>query len=305
VNELPETRVGGDVRALFWDDFVGQADVKRRLQVRIQAALNAERPLDHVLLTAPAGWGKTTLANIIAFRLGTAFKPLVAPVTSDQIANAFMEHEGEGLTIFIDEIHLMTKREQEDMLTALEEGFVQQGETRVFHPRVTFIAGTTRRDLVIPALYDRFPIRPVFADYGDEDMALIVKGMAVRLGVDLPARVAKGLASATAGTPRNARGLVSAARDIIESGMDLTVDEVLDLTGTSPDGLNEEHVKYLHLLAKSDKGKLGLNPIAAQMQLKTTVVEDMERLLLKLGYVELAQGGRQLTDHGRVRVERA
>lgn len=305
MHDMPETRVGGDVRAMFWDEFVGQEDVKRRLDVRIQAALKMERPLDHVLLTAPPGFGKTTLANIIAERLMRAFKPFVAPVSMTAIRDVLIEHEDEGLVIFLDEIHLMTKKEQEELLTLLEEGFVQFGGERVYHNNVTVIAGTTRRDLVIPTLYDRFPIKPVFADYSPEQMAQIVVGMGDRLGVAVPVEVASELGEATGGTPRNARGLVSAFRDLRDMGEDpVTVDAILDLVGVSHDGLNEEHVKYLRLLANSDKGKLGLNPIAAQMQLRPTVVEDMERLLLKRGYVELGVGGRVLTARGHERLKR-
>jgi Holliday junction DNA helicase RuvB len=301
-NHLPEQRVGGDVRAVFWDDFVGQEDVKRRLEVRIQAASAQDRPLDHVLLTAPPGFGKTTLANMIAWRLGRAFKPFVAPVSMAAIRDALQEAEGEALVIFIDEIHLATKREQEDLLTLLEEGFMQSGGERIFHPHLTVIAGTTARDKVIPALYDRFPIKPVFADYTAGDMATIVKGMAERLEVTLPDGVTVALGEATGGTPRNAKGLVLAARDLMDTGAEATIEAIIDLAGVTHDGLNEEHLKYLSLLADSDKGKLGLNPIAAQMQLRTTVVEDMERLLLKRGYVELATGGRALTSKGVARV---
>ena len=299
-------RAGGDVRARYWDEFVGQERIKAQLEVRMTAALNADRPLDHVLLTARPGFGKTTLANIMAFRLGRAFKPFVAPVSMGQIRTALMEHQDEHLVLFIDEVHLMTKREQEDLLTLLEEGFMEAGDERIVHDSVTVLAGTTARDKVIPALYDRFPIRPVFADYDDADLGAIVLGMAERLGVDAVDKdLAVELGKATGGTPRNARGLVSAARDVVESGIDLTVEAVLDLAGVTADGLNEEHLKYLSLLAASSTGKLGLNPLSARMALRTTVVEDMERLLLSKGYVELAQGGRLLTEDGRERVRAA
>ena len=135
-------------------------------------------------------------------------------------------------------------------------------------------------------------------------MAQIVVGMGERLGVLVPVAVASELGEATGGTPRNARGLVSAYRDLQDMGTESPgVAEVLDLVGVSPDGLNEGHVKYLRLLKESDKGTLGLNPIAAQMQLRTTVVEDMERILLKKGYVELGVGGRTLTEKGFRRLE--
>jgi Holliday junction DNA helicase RuvB len=297
----PETRVGGDVRAIFWQDLVGQADLKRRLDVRIRAAVAAERPLDHLLLTAPPGYGKTTLANMVAIRLGRAFKPFVAPVAMEDIENALAEHSDEGLVIFIDEIHLATKREQENLLTLLEEGFIFTGGERRYHNNLTVIGGTTRRDRVIPALLDRFPIKPVFSEYDDAEMSQIVDGMAARLGITLPDGMAESLGLATGGTPRNGRGLVSAARDLGELG-DYSVEDVIDLVGVSRDGLDEMQVRYLGLLADSESGKMGLNPLAARLQLSTTSVEALEQLPLRRGLVELAVGGREITTAGRARI---
>lgn len=300
---LPETRVGGDVRAVFWDDFVGQDDIKRRLEVRISAALAAERPLDHLILTAPPGYGKTTLANMVAFKLGHAFHPFVAPVSLSAIRDVLLECEGDPVVIFIDEVHLATKREQEDLLTLLEEGFLQVGGERVYHPNVTIIAGTTARDKVIPALWDRFPLKPVFVDYDADEMGRIVAGMADRLGVVVDEAKCVRLGRATGGTPRNARALVSAARDLVESGHDASVESILDLAGVDPDGLDDDHKEYLRVLVQSNRGSLGLNPLAARLRIRTTVVEQMERLLLDLGYVELGMTGREITEAGRKRAK--
>lgn len=47
-------------------EYIGQDKVKDNLSIFIQAALNRNEALDHVLLYGPPGLGKTTLANIIA-----------------------------------------------------------------------------------------------------------------------------------------------------------------------------------------------------------------------------------------------
>ena len=55
-------------------EFIGQNKVKENLDVAIQAAKSRGEALDHVLLYGPPGLGKTTLANIIANELGSAFQ---------------------------------------------------------------------------------------------------------------------------------------------------------------------------------------------------------------------------------------
>lgn len=283
-----------------WDDFVGQDDIKRRLEIRIGAAVNNARPLSHVLLTAAPGHGKTTLAGLIADKLGGAYVPMVAPIIKQTVVKTVQAHQDVPLTIFIDEIHLMSKRDQEDYLTLLEEGFIEYEDERIYHPHLTVIAGTTRRDALIPALNDRFPIRPVFDDYTDETLVAVVEKFAERAGIDLDEDTVKALARAAGGVPRKARGLVEAARDIPGA----SAADILDLAGVAPDGIDLEQFKYLKTLADAPSNRLGLDRVASAVKVTiTTVRAEIEPLLLKRGYVEILPNGRAITDEGLARVK--
>lgn len=53
-------------------EFVGQDQVRARLEVMIGAAKERKEALGHCLFSGPPGLGKTTLANIIAKAMGTS-----------------------------------------------------------------------------------------------------------------------------------------------------------------------------------------------------------------------------------------
>jgi Holliday junction DNA helicase RuvB len=53
-------------------EFVGQRELKDKLEVILGAARRRGSPPDHLLFAGPPGLGKTTLAAIIAAELGTS-----------------------------------------------------------------------------------------------------------------------------------------------------------------------------------------------------------------------------------------
>ena len=56
----------GTQRPLSFDDFIGQEHIKDVLKTAIQSGKKRESHIGHILFSGPSGFGKTTLANIIA-----------------------------------------------------------------------------------------------------------------------------------------------------------------------------------------------------------------------------------------------
>lgn len=288
------------VRAQAWDDYVGQATLKGRLLTHIRAAVETERMLDHMLLVAPPGSGKTTLAKLIADEIRDPFYAMMMPMDLREFV--YFCGDWKGGIILLDEIHRASKAFQEALLPALEDGeLALSSGSRVSVRHITFIGATTEPQGIIKPLWDRFLVKPRWNDYSDSDMAQIVAGMAARAGVAMPPEVAQGLARATGGTPRVAGSLVVACRDLLDTGQDVSVGSVLELAGIDCDGLSERHIDYLKALTELG-GISGLRNLCSLMQLSQSVLEELERLLIRRGFVRLEAKGRSLSAAGRAKI---
>lgn len=283
------------VRPDNWDEFIGQEDLKARLDVRIRAAVAEQRPLGHVFIAAPPGSGKSTLARMIADRLGDPFYELTCPVKPAALGSFLRQCAGGVL--LLDEIHRFTKAQQEDLLTLLWQGFLQlPNGRRVEAGWLTIIGATTEPEKITPALMRRFPIRPSFGTYTPEDMIEIVGHMALKAGLDCGIEVLKGIADAAAGNPSAARDLVLGAKDLQGDG-DVTMEDILHLCETDPFGLTKTHLEYLNLLRHLG-GQAGLDLLANMMRLHPSVVREAERLLVSRNLVMFGERGRELTSAG-------
>ena len=103
-------------------EYIGQDKVKDNLSIFIQAALNRNEALDHVLLYGPPGLGKTTLANIIANEMGVNFRVTSGPAIerSGDLA-ALLTNLTEKDVLFIDEIHRLSHSVEEVLYSAMED----------------------------------------------------------------------------------------------------------------------------------------------------------------------------------------
>lgn len=291
-----------ELRAKDWSDYIGQDNLKRRLKTQIASAIAQKRPLDHVLLAGEPGFGKTSLAGIIAHALRDPFESFVCPVKPKALSSFFRSWEGGVL--LLDEIHRFSKAEQENLLSVLEDGFLQMPNgTKVDVVLTTIIGATTEPHKLIPPLYDRFLIQPRFEDYSDDDMALIVISMADHLGIYIEFDLAYELGRATGGVPRNAKRFVRAIEDLEATNGDgeWDVPAVLDLTCMDPDGLSDQQIDYLRFLSDLG-GNAGLTTLATHLNLHPTLVQQQERLLIKRGLIVYGERGRELTTEGNRKV---
>ena len=123
---MSSTEVVGDeeesIRPGSLDEYIGQDSLKENLRIYIQAALQRNESLDHVLLYGPPGLGKTTLSYILSHEMHTNIKIITGPSISKSgdLASVLSTLDA-GDILFIDEIHRLPKVVEEVLYPAMED----------------------------------------------------------------------------------------------------------------------------------------------------------------------------------------
>ncbi|MRJ02442.1 MAG: Holliday junction branch migration DNA helicase RuvB [Epsilonproteobacteria bacterium] len=307
----PEESFENSLRPKTFDDYIGQEQIKRNLQVFIEAAKGRREPLDHTLFFGPPGLGKTTLANIIASQMGTTIKTTSAPMIekSGDLA-AILTNLEEGDILFIDELHRLSPAIEEILYSAMEDfrldiiiGSGPAAQTiKIDIAPFTLIGATTRAGMISSPLRDRFGMHFRLQFYTPQELAKILENGAQKLGLPIEREAALEIARRSRGTPRIALRLLKRVRDFAEVAGEgkITVErarESLEALGVNEMGLDELDLKLLRLLVEARGRPLGLGTLAAALsEDEGTIEEVIEPYLLANGYIERTARGRVATE---------
>jgi Holliday junction DNA helicase RuvB len=308
----PDSALEMTLRPSLFSDFTGQAKVKERLEIAVQAAKQRGEAIDHILLSGPPGLGKTTLANIIAKAMGSNLKCTSGPTIekAGDLAGLLTNLE-EGDVLFIDEIHRLQKTIEEYLYPAMEDFkldiIIDQGpnarSVRLNLPKFTLIGATTRSGLLTAPLLTRFPVRERVDYYTGEQLQKIVSRAANLLGIEIEGEGALEIAQRSRGTPRIANNLLRRVRDYAQVKGDGRItsqiaDAALAMLEIDQNGLDEMDKRILEaVICKFGGGPVGISSLAVVVGEEPDTLEEVyEPFLIMEGYINRTPQGRIATD---------
>ena len=293
------------------EEFVGQPQLRRHLEILLGAARGRGEPVDHLLFAGPPGLGKTSLAGIVAAELDVGLRVTSGPALerAGDLASVLTNLEP-GEVLFIDEVHRLGRAVEEVLYPAMEDfqldiviGKGPSARTiRLDLPRFTLVGATTRTGLITGPLRDRFGFVARLDYYEPEELDLIVGRAARILGVELDPAAGAEIARRSRGTPRIANRLLKRVRDYAEVRGEgvataAVAREALTLFEVDAAGLDKVDRAILHAVCRRfGGGPVGLSTLAISVGEEPETVEDVyEPYLLRLGLLQRTPRGRVAT----------
>ncbi len=293
--------------------FVGQDEIKNRLDIFITAAKQRGEALGHLIFHGPPGLGKTTLAYIIAKEMDAKIVTTSGPALdkAGDLAGILTNLEI-GDVLFIDEIHRLNKAVEEYLYKAIEDFsldlLLDSGpnarSVQVKLNPFTLIGATTRMGLLSSPLRSRFHIQLRMDYYPPKILTDIIIRSGRLLKVVIPATSAFMIALRSRGSPRIANNLLRWVRDYAQIHASSTIcDEVtkkaLDMLAVDTLGLDEMDKKILSFIMNSHEGgPVGISTIAAALGEQPSTLEEVyEPYLMMQGLLRRTPRGREITSY--------
>jgi len=252
------------LRPKVFEDFVGQPHLTSSDSALRRLLENAQMP--HAFFYGPPGCGKTTLARIIASVLDLPFYEFNATsLKIEQLRKIFTQYENalQKPLIFIDEVHRLSKNQQEVLLPVMETNAVLVIGASTENPYFSLTAGIRSRSML-------FELKA----HNQEDLRVLAQRACDKEGLYLDEEAMKYLVVSSNGDARSMLKLlefVSVGKQAVAVGkadVSLVKKEISleDLKALRPyslnDGAGEASVHY-DLISAMIKSIRGSDPDAA------------------------------------------
>lgn len=306
INTEKLLNINGTSRPLSFDDFIGQEHIKNVLKTAIESGQKRKSHIGHILFSGPSGFGKTTMANIIAKQSGVGIKAVTGyAITKPAEIISILNSLEQGDILFIDEIHRLKPNIEEVLYIAMEDFVIDMvmpewGNVRIPINPFTLIGATTKSESLSQPIKNRFVYNFHFMEYNQSEKQIIIDKYLRQYAVDFDPSILSAIAAKVDAVPREIHNLCIKLRDFAitqtqhKSINQACLDAFLAHSKIEEWGMTPLHAKYLEILRDADR-PLGIKTIAVQLWINEKAVEeDVEPLLLKLSKIEKTAWGRIL-----------
>ena len=293
------------------DDMVGQTELLTQLRIVINGSLLRDKPMPNCLISGPPGYGKTTLAQVIAEEMDAKLITTSGIVMRkpQDLAGLLVKMEPNSV-FFCDEIHALPTAVMEMLYEALEDNKVSllvgsgsDTTTQTFAlPRWICVGATTRPGLLTKPFRDRFGFTGVMDTYTTEDLATIVDRAWKRSDTEFHEGEPLEVAKRCKGVPRLALHLSERVLDYAAVRGNETIcqgltDVALATFGVDENGLDRTDWKILDALVNRFGGRtVGIDALAQFLDLdKKTLTDQYEGPLVQSGLMHRTASGRMAT----------
>ena len=309
--ERQDSSLDMTLRPSSWDEYIGQDHLKKNLRILLDAAKKRKEPVEHILLSGPAGLGKTSMAHLIARDMNTNIRVTSGPAIErvGDLASILTNLTPYDI-LFIDEAHRLNKLIEEVLYPAMESRTIDivigKGPSartiQIELPPFTLIAATTRMGLLSGPLRSRFGTSFRLDFYSQDDIEKILKRSAsiLKLGIDETAVAL--IARAARFTPRVVNRLLKRTRDYaqVHGNGFISADiaaKTLELLDIDHKGLEPMDRRILSVIISTfGGGPVGKQAIAAASSEEEDAIEEVyEPYLMQLGFLERTPRGRMAT----------
>lgn len=316
-----------EVRPTTFDEVVGQTQVVEYLSLKVRSFQTTGNPVGHMLFLGIPGCGKTTLAHVFANELQKPIVCVSATRLDDWIkVLATLEKLRTNSVLFIDEIHALPRKIQEQMYDVMEDFkadiFVGRGSNKtpvsIDIPRFTMIGATTHAGSLNGPLLRRFGYQARLSPYSKPQLKEMVEKASVRMyDIEIDPEVSSRIASLSLRSASNAYSMLKNYMEIKAVLEDVNPTEVLNKTvrleRRDPEiGLDYASRQYLITLDKADGNAVGVETLAMTIgEQIETVKFTIEPFLLSeiefydgfYPFIEKTPRGRVLTKAGKLYVK--
>ncbi len=292
---------------------IGNEQVTSALTVAIEAARRENRLPGHILLSGPAGTGKTKFSEMIAESLSSPLRRVHAPGITRRNANdltkALISLDG-GTVLFIDEIHALPRESMEGLYEAMEQCQVsltvptEDGGAKIItiplNPFV-LVGATTDPGRLTEPLLSRFNRKLTLSEYSTDELLMILQNHQEMIdpgesthGIRFDLGDLRSIAARSRGRARNALELFGVCRDHLISGS--TIEKAFEESGLGSQGQTGEDVTYVTTLRDVFRGgPAGIGAISTACGIKAETIERViEPFLMRIGIIRRTPRGRVL-----------